>query len=89
MTIQLKPFKVSESEVVLLRRMTGKSDPSEAALQVVSRAIKRERSLANWEPSPAVARLIKKEADRIDSLDALKVKTNGRTKSKAVKRRSA
>lgn len=73
----------------MLRRMTGKNDPSEAALQVVSRAIRRERSLAHWEPSPAVARMIKSEADRIDRLDALNERTNGRAKSKAVKRRGA
>ena len=62
---------------------------SKAAVQVVSRAIRRERSLAHWEPSPAVARAIKKEADRIDRLDPLKEGANGRAKSKAAKRRRA
>ena len=62
---------------------------SKAALRVVSRAVKRERSLARWEPSPAVARAIKNEAGRIDRLDTLKEGANGRAKSKAVKRRRA
>lgn len=89
MTIQLKSFKVSDSEAAVLRRMTGKNDPSAAALQVVSRAIKRERSLAHWEPPTALARMIKKEADRIDRLDTLNERVNGRAKSAAVKRRRA
>ena len=47
--------------------------------------IKRERSLARWEPSPAVARAIKKEADRIGNVPnaqtvrALRSKKRGKT----------
>ena len=90
-SVQLRPISVTQREAGILRRISGKSDASDAAAKVLTLAIRREQALATWEPPPAIARAVKNELERIDARDALKTTRGGRgrTDSAPAKRRRA